>query len=94
MADFENFAGTAADIALRIEQKLVALNIDWHDELALRTLANDALCYDKSRTFPGLDHGGVEKLAHMELCGLIALMNQTITEGENNGQEIHGNDVW
>jgi len=94
VADFENYAGTAASIVLQIERKLVALNIDWHDESALKRLANEALQYDKSRTFPGLENGGAEQLAHMELCGLIALMNKTITEGADSGQDIHGNEIW
>ena len=94
MPDFENYAGTAANIVLRIEQKLVALRIDWQDQSAMRRLAVEALDYDRTRNFPGLDNGGIEQMAHMELCGLIGLMNATITEGANEGQDIHGNDVW
>jgi len=94
MADFEDFGGTAASIALQIERKLIALGIDWHDESALKILANEALQYDKSKSFPGLQDGGENQLAHMELCGLIALMNKTMTEGANDDRQIHGSDVW
>jgi hypothetical protein len=94
MADFENYAGTAANIALQIERKLVVLNVDWHDEAALRRLAHEALQYDKNQKFPGFEHGGADQLAHMEICGLIALMNKTITEGAIDGQDIHGSEVW
>lgn len=94
VADFEHYTGTAANISLEIERKLVTLGIDWQDDAALRHLAGEALQYDKSRTFPGLHSAEPGELAHMELCGLIALMFGTITEGANDGQDIHGSDVW
>jgi hypothetical protein len=94
MADFEHYAGTAANIALEIERKMAALNIDWHDEAAMKALANDALQYNKDQKFPGLGVAPTGQLAHMELCGLIALMNGTITEGALDGQAIHGSDAW
>jgi hypothetical protein len=94
VADFEDFGGTAASIALQIERKLIALGIDWQDESALRLLAADAMQYDGSTSFPGLGHGGETQLARMELCGLIGLMNKTITEGANDDQHIHGSDAW
>ncbi|MDB5799738.1 MAG: hypothetical protein JWL63_677 [Rhodocyclales bacterium] len=94
MADFEDYAGTAASIALEIERKLITLNIDWHDPVALKQLASEALQYDKNRKFPGLEAAAPGQLAHMELCGLIALMHRTIGEGAVDGQSIHGNDAW
>jgi len=94
MADVEHYVSTAANIALEIERKLATLNIDWHDDLAMRHLANEALQYDKSRRYPGLQHAPSGQLAHMELCGLIVLMNKTITEGALDGQAIHGSDAW
>jgi hypothetical protein len=94
MADFEDFEGEAASIALEIERKLIALGIDWHDESALKLLANEALQYDCARSFPGLGHGGENQLARMELCGLIGLMNTTMTEGANDNKLLHGSEVW
>ncbi len=94
MADFEHYSDTANRIALEIERKLVALNIDWHNDAAMMKLAAEALEYDKERKFPGLEKGGADQLAHMELCGLIALMHDTIAEGATDGQDIHGSDVW
>ena len=94
MADFEDHAGTAASIALEIERKMVALNIDWHDEAAMKRLASDALCYDKDKKFPGLQASQQGELARMELCGLIALMHQTIAEGAEDGLAVHGNEAW
>ena len=94
MADFEDFHTTAADIVLQIERNMVALGIDWHDESALKKLATEALQYDKSKSFPGLQNGGEQQLAHMELCGLIALMNQTMAEGANDDRQVHGSEAW
>ena len=94
MADFEDFDATAASIGLQIERKLVALGIDWQDESALRTLAAEALQYDNTRSFPGLQKGGQDQLAYMELCGLIALMNKTMAEGADDDRHVHGGDVW
>ena len=94
MADFEHYSDTANRIALEVERKLVALNIDWHDDSAMQQLAAEALEYDKSRKFPGLEKSSAGQLAHMELCGLIALMHDTIAEGAIDGQEVHGSDAW
>ncbi|MDB5815591.1 MAG: hypothetical protein JWN23_2708 [Rhodocyclales bacterium] len=94
MADFEHYVGTASNIALEIERKMATLNIDWHDEAAMRALANEALQYNKDQKFAGLGTAPAGQLARMELCGLIALMNTTIGEGALDGQAIHGSDAW
>lgn len=95
MADFEHFSETAANICRQIERKLIALNIDWHDESALRTLAEEALAAGKADRFVGLEQeGSAEILARIELRGLVALMLRTMEEGAVDGQHIHGDESW
>lgn len=92
MADFENYEGTAANIALEIERKLIALGVDYRDTHALRGLAREAFEYEKgSRT--GMPAMGSEK-SKVELYGLIGLMFTTMREGAQHGRQLHGSDAW
>jgi hypothetical protein len=94
MADFEHYHGTASNIALEIERKLIALGLDWQDSAAMYQLANEALASDSHASFAGLHTASPEDLARIQLFGLIGLMLRTMEEGADSGQEIHGSEVW
>ncbi|HEX5127317.1 MAG TPA: hypothetical protein VFW00_11300 [Rhodocyclaceae bacterium] len=90
MTDFENYTGTASRVALEIERKLIALGIDWHDDLKLREFAREALSFDASH----IKQGDAKQAARIECYGLIGLMLKTMEESAENGYEVHGSDVW
>ncbi len=94
MADFEHHSGTASNISLEIERKLIALGLDWQDSAAMRSLAEEALGTETHAGFAGLHRAAPEDLARMQLFGLIGLMLRTMEESAVSGQEIHGGDAW
>lgn len=94
MADFEQFNDVSAGICTEIERKLIALNIDWHDETGLRALAREALSYDPAKGFDIADAGNPERLARLQLYGLVGLMLKTMEGSAQEGREIHGSDAW
>lgn len=93
MADFENYPVVAARIALEIERKMIALEVDWHNDLALRNLAVQIMAHDPRQGYiagsPG-DEASILK----ELSGLVGLMLRTMEESAQGGEEVSGSDAW
>lgn len=95
MTELEDYKDHAEQISREIGGKLVALGIDWQDEVAMRKLAREAL-ETKGNEPPHLEDVSDPFLrrAHVELHGLIGLMLQTMTESANVGYQVHGGDAW
>jgi hypothetical protein len=93
MAGFEDYARNTRAIERAIEQKGVALGVDWSDEQQVRALAREALAHAPAdgTSVAAHDH---KRMARMELFGLIGLMLQTMQESASVGIESHGGAVW
>lgn len=94
MTEFENYTEQAKMISREIEKELIALNIDWRDEVQLRQLAHEALTIKGNATLLGHVNDPREKALHVSLYGMIALMLRTMTESAGYGYEVHGSDSW
>ena len=95
MPEFENFSLEAARIAREIERDLIALEIDWQDESALRELAREAIAIKGGlRELKNEGDDPWQHRARVEVYGLISLMLQTMTESAELGYEVHGSDCW
>lgn len=93
MAGFEDYARNARDIERAIEQKGIALGVDWGDEQQVRALAREALtpAPNAGAHVAAHDH---KRMARIELFGLIGLMLQTMQESASLGFETHGGPTW
>lgn len=93
MAGFEDYARNTRDIERAIEQKGIALGVDWNDEQQVRALAREALARVPAdgTGVAGHDH---KRMARIELFGLVGLMLQTMQESASVGIEAHGGAVW
>ena len=89
MASFEDFAAEVRLIEQEIVRYGIVLDIDWQDELAVRSLAREALDY-RARELP------VEPIgrAKLELFGLAQLMLKVMAESAGEAVEVHGGAVW
>ncbi|KAF7598931.1 MAG: hypothetical protein CGU28_08670 [Candidatus Dactylopiibacterium carminicum] len=93
MSQFEDQRREAEQISRQLAATLVAMGIDWNDERALRVLAREALALGEKGTV-GLPSTTPVDLARIKFFGLVGLMLRTMEEGAQEGELIHGSDVW
>jgi hypothetical protein len=94
MPIFEHYAEEARQIEDEIVRHGIVLGVDWHDELAVRTLAREALALrpaDGSKVSLG---DTPEARAKLEIFGLAQLMLKVMAESADDNVETHGGDVW
>jgi hypothetical protein len=94
MATFENYA----DEALRIEREIVrsgiVLGIDWNDDVAVRTLAREALACHPGSGQTDCMSDSPEHRAKLAIFGLAQLMLKVMTESAGENMETHGGPAW
>lgn len=95
MGLFENYAQEVRAIELEIERKGIALGIDWDDAVAVRLLAQEAVCAGE-RVAAAASRAPLDTELHArtELFGLAAMMLKTMEESARDGMEIHGGPIW
>lgn len=95
MGLFENYPQEAEAIEKEIERKGVALDIDWDDEVEVRTLAREALLRGQQEMRHAANHpSDTVAMARAELFGLAALMLKTMEQSAEDGMHTHGGKVW
>lgn len=94
MSELENQREEALLISREIARMLVALGIDWTNELEMRAIAREALAYQGSDTIHHLAVEDLEGRAKQKLFGLTALMLRTMEEGAELGEHVHGSETW
>lgn len=94
MSQFEDQQGDAFQISSELASAMIALGIDWNDEQALRQLAREALSYKPDDIGLPVDAGDIKAHARLKFFGLVALMFKTMEEGAQEGELVHGSDVW
>ena len=93
MSGFENFSRDAAELERGIEMCGVALNVDWHDEKAVRALAREAL-QGSAHVQALLRDPSASKRTRGELFALGVLMLRTMQESAEIGVMTHGGPAW
>lgn len=94
MSGFENYRDEAAQIEHEMIVKGYVLNIDWADEVQLRSLAREALNHGLEQV-DAASHGNASpNRAKAEFFGLVQLMLKVMTQSADAGMHTHGGDVW
>lgn len=96
MVELLNFAEEARQIELEIERLGVALGIDWHNDVQVRSLARDALHHKGGSHGPTARRAvhSPKELAKEKLFGLAGLMLRTMKDSADHGIHTHGGPAW
>lgn len=94
MSQLEDQQGDALQISSELARCLVAMGVDWNNPVELRKLAREALHYKPDQIGKPLAATDFEAHARLKFYGLVALMFQTMEEGAQEGEHIHGTDLW
>lgn len=94
MSQLENQQADALQISNELARCLIAMGVDWNDPLELRALAREALSYKPGQIGQPLAVTDFEAHARIKFYGLVALMFQTMEEGAQEGEHVHGSELW
>ncbi len=93
MPIFEHYAEEARRIEQEIVRHGIVLGIDWQDEVAVRSLAREALALHPDGDKVSLGDTP-ESRAKLEIFGLAQLMLKVMAESAEENLTTHGGDVW
>jgi hypothetical protein len=91
---FEHYAEEARRIEQEIVRHGIVLGIDWQDEVAVRTLAREALALHPADGAEVSLGNTPESRAKLEIFGLAQLMLKVMAESAEENVTTHGSDVW
>lgn len=95
MSDFRHLQQSMRDINTRIVQLCIALNIDIHDEVAVRRLAAEATDTPHVQALvKAARHGDHQAQLKAELFGMIELMLRSMARMADAGMYAHGDEHW
>jgi hypothetical protein len=90
MPEFENYSREADALEHEIVRLGIALQIDWGDAVAVRTLAREALACHGVSGKPQ----SVREMTKLELFGLAQLMLKVMRDSAEENMHTHGGPVW
>jgi len=90
----DTFRAHTEEIGHRIAGLGVALGIDWEDEVAVRSLAHEALDHAAATVSDAGAKKDTNTLLKAELFGLAALMLKNMQESAERGFLTHGGRSW
>jgi hypothetical protein len=94
MPIFEHYAEEAKRIEQEIVRHGIVLDIDWQDEVAVRTLAREALALHPADGTKVSLGDTPESRTKLEIFGLAQLMLKVMAESAEENVTTHGGDVW
>lgn len=94
MSQLEDQQKDALQISKELARVLVVLGVDWTNPLQMRELAREALAYKPDQIHQHIEFTDFEAHARLKFYGLVALMFQTMVEGAEENEQIHGTPVW
>lgn len=94
MSELENQRDDAHRISAELAVVFMALGLDWTDDLAMRSIAREALACHAEDISRHIDPENIEARAKQKLFGLTALMLRTMQEGAELGMHVQGSDLW
>jgi hypothetical protein len=94
MPIFEHYAEEAQLIEQEIVRHGIVLGMDWQDQVAVRTLAREALACRPAEGEKVSLGDTPEQRAKFKIFGLAQLMLKVMAESADDDIETHGGDVW
>lgn len=94
MSGFENYGEEALQIEREMVRKGFALNIDWADEVQLKTLAREALTHGLEQIDSASRSDDITGRAKADFFGLAQLMLKVMEDSAGEGIHTHGGIAW
>lgn len=94
MSEIENQWDEVVQIELELMRHMVALGIDWHDEMAMRQLAAECKSFGPANVKAAYASHDQRLITKAELFGLASIMLRTMESAANDQRDVHGGEIW
>lgn len=94
MSGFGHYERDAVELEREILKRGFLLDLDWDDEVALRTMAREALTCTPECNVQMLRDPDPKRRARAELYALAMLMLEVMRQSAEIGVHTHGGPAW
>jgi len=94
MSQIENQWEQIKHIETGIMRHMLALGLDWNDEVAMARLARECKTFSAADAQAVYASGDRTRKTRAELFAMVSIMIKTMEEAANENRDVHGGDVW
>ena len=94
MSQNENHWMEVSLIETEILRHMIALNLDWHDEVAMTQLAVECKAFGPGQAKAAYASKDQRLITRAQLFGLVSTMIQTMESAAIENRDVHGGEVW
>ena len=94
MSQIENHYDEVSRIETEMMRHMIALGLDWHNEVAMKQLADE--CKAFGPTHANAAYASHDHVQHgkAEIFALASLMLRTMENAAGENRSVHAGDVW
>lgn len=94
MSQIENHWDKVTRIELEMKRHMIALGIDWHDDVAMRQLSAECTAFGPNQVKAAYASADRTQKTRAELFALASLMLRTMKNAAGENRDAHGGKVW
>ena len=94
MSQIENQWEQIKHIETGIMRHMLALGLDWNDEVAMARLARECKTFSAAHAQAVYASGDRTRKTRAELFAMVSIMIKTMEEAANENRDVHGGEVW
>ena len=94
MSQIEDHWDEVAHIETELMRHMIALGLDWHDEIAMMLLATESKSYSPAKAQAAYTSKDQRLITKAQLFGLVSTMIQTMENAARENRDVHGGEVW
>jgi hypothetical protein len=94
MSQIENHYDEVSRIEIELQRHLIALGLDWHNEVTMLHLAAECKSFKSANAQAAYSSNDRTLRTKAELFALASLMLRTMASAADANREVHAGEVW
>lgn len=94
MSQIENHYDEVSRIELELKRHLIALGLDWNNEVSMKQLAAECQAFKATNAQAAYASHDRTQKTKAELFALASLMLRTMENAAGENREVHAGEVW
>jgi hypothetical protein len=94
MSQIENHWDEVTQIELEMKRHMIALGIDWHNDLEMKKLSDECKSFGPTQVKAAYASQDRTQKTRAELFALASLMLRTMENAAGDDRDVHAGEVW
>ncbi len=94
MSQTENHWAEVKEIESEIARYMIALGLDWHDDIAMTMLARESKAFGPDQATAAFSSHDQHRISKAKLFGLVNTMLLTMKSAALDERDVHGGEIW